>query len=534
MTTWDPILQFGRGKAEKNLIRSNNAVIYTRVSSKEQAENNQSLETQKKYCLQYALKNDLNVTGFFGGTYESAKTDERNEFNRMIRFVKNQKGGASIILVYSLDRFSRTGDNAIFISSELKKQGIRIVSVTQPIDVSTHAGTLQQNIQFIFSKYDNDLRREKCVTGMKEKLLRGEWMGKVPVGYSYDRSAPGKTQKVVINKKGPLIVKAFELKARGLSNTEVSMELAKLGLRIGRKRFSQILRNPFYCGYISHVLLEGTVIEGKHIPLISKELFLEANDALKKNPQGYKIWMKNAETPLKNYVRCAQCGTPLTGYLVKRKKLHYYKCNKVGCKCNRSAKALHSLYNEFLGGYKIDSSSMVLLREQLQLTFENLTASDTALRKIKNQKLAELNSKLTVLDERYAFDKIKEDVYEKVSFKLKDEIRTLNMELDQSKSKISNPVTFIDVALKTCSNLVELWNSGTFDHKILLQNLVFPEGIVYDRQNDEYRTPRVNSVIELTSSLSQFSKGNKKGNSQNCIENSLTVVCTGIEPVLPE
>ncbi|HZB12248.1 MAG TPA: recombinase family protein [Chryseolinea sp.] len=106
--------------------------MYTRVSTKEQADTNQSLETQKKYCLEYALKSGLNVLAFFGGTYESAKTDERNEFNRMIRFSRNQKEAVSHILVYSLDRFSRTGDNAIFISSELKKQGISIVSVTQP------------------------------------------------------------------------------------------------------------------------------------------------------------------------------------------------------------------------------------------------------------------------------------------------------------------------------------------------------------------------------------------------------------------
>jgi site-specific DNA recombinase len=100
----------------------------------------------------------------------------------MIRFVKDQKEGVSAILVYSLDRFSRTGDNAIFISSELKKLGISIVSVTHPIDVSTHSGVLQQNIQFIFSKYDNDLRREKCIAGMKKKVLRGKWTGVAPLG----------------------------------------------------------------------------------------------------------------------------------------------------------------------------------------------------------------------------------------------------------------------------------------------------------------------------------------------------------------
>ena len=176
MKTTDLLQTFGKGKISlEKSTTIKNAVIYTRVSSKEQADTNQSLETQKKYCLQYALKHELNVLGFFGGTYESAKTDERNEFNRMIRFVRNQHEGISLILVYSLDRFSRTGDNAIFISSELKRRGISIVSVTQPIDVSTHSGVLQQNIQFIFSKYDNDLRREKCITGMREKLLRGEW-----------------------------------------------------------------------------------------------------------------------------------------------------------------------------------------------------------------------------------------------------------------------------------------------------------------------------------------------------------------------
>ncbi|MBL7899961.1 MAG: recombinase family protein, partial [Crocinitomicaceae bacterium] len=156
------LTQFAKGKDLKRIeSKEQNAVIYTRVSSKEQADTNKSLDWQLKYCNDYAVKNSMQVLGFFGGTYESAKTDERNEFNRMIRFVKNQKEKIGYILVYSLDRFSRSGENAIYISSELKKRGIQIVSVTQPIDASTHTGTLQQNIQFIFSKYDNDLRTQK-------------------------------------------------------------------------------------------------------------------------------------------------------------------------------------------------------------------------------------------------------------------------------------------------------------------------------------------------------------------------------------
>ena len=55
---------------------SNKAVIYTRVSTKEQADNNASLQTQKKYCQEFAKKKGLMVMAYFGGTFESAKSDE--------------------------------------------------------------------------------------------------------------------------------------------------------------------------------------------------------------------------------------------------------------------------------------------------------------------------------------------------------------------------------------------------------------------------------------------------------------------------
>jgi len=163
---------FGKGKAKQS-ARTKNAVIYTRVSTKEQADNNLSLETQKKACLQYAQRNGYTVLESFGGTFESAKTDERKHFNNMLQFVKKTKQKVSLIIVYSVDRFSRSGANAIYIAKQLKEQGISVHSVSQPTDATTASGSLQQNIQFIFSEYDNQLRREKCMAGVKEKLLSG-------------------------------------------------------------------------------------------------------------------------------------------------------------------------------------------------------------------------------------------------------------------------------------------------------------------------------------------------------------------------
>ena len=78
-------------------VRGVDAVVYTRVSSQEQAENNGSLEVQLKYCNNYAKTNSIQIKEYFGGSYESAKSDGRKEFLRMIEYVKKHKNISYII-----------------------------------------------------------------------------------------------------------------------------------------------------------------------------------------------------------------------------------------------------------------------------------------------------------------------------------------------------------------------------------------------------------------------------------------------------
>jgi site-specific DNA recombinase len=530
------IQKFGKQTRFQTTRRSTkNAVIYTRVSSKEQADNNQSLEVQKKHCDRYAQKHGLTIMGYFGGTYESAKTDERKEFNRMIRFVKSQREGVSFILVYTLDRFSRTGDNAIFISSELKKRGISIISATQPIDVSTHSGVLQQNIQFIFSKYDNDLRREKCIDGMREKLLRGEWTGVLPVGYEYDRSGGPKAYKVKFDKRAVLIAKAFELKAQGLSNTEVALKISNNGYQANRKRIFEIIHNPFYCGYIAHSLLDGQIVKGKHKALVSEELFLTANEVMKSKRTGH-IRDKgiDAHVPLKHFVRCAECNTPMTGYIVKKKNLYYYKCNKIGCGCNVSARTMHTLYKELLQQYQVDPELKPILREQLLYTYEYLTQSDKEIKSQTQRKRTELQNKLYTLEERFAFGEVERDIYERVSNKLKEELTQLDSSLASMQKELSNPVKFIEKSLEICSNLAVLWDSAECSHRKQMQELFFPEGILYDKKISGYRTQNVNAVLEVIGLISNKIKDAGHEASQKTFDLPALVASAGIEPASSE
>ncbi|CAN5460486.1 recombinase family protein [soil metagenome] len=536
MNSLEVLQGFGKGKKKLKTSGEKNAIIYTRVSSKEQTEN-LSLDVQLKGCENFTTKNNLQVKGIFGGTYESAQTDERNEFKRMVSFSKNYKQGISYIVVYSLERFSRTGENAIWLSRQLRELGITIISVTQPIDTSNPSGVLQQNILFLFGQYDNDLRRQKCIAGMKEKLLRGDWVSHAPVGYSYDRTN-SKEQKIIINEKGKLIRKAFELKVYDkLSNTGIAERISKQGLKLNKKRISEIIKNPFYCGFLSHNLLEGQVVRGNHPAIISEKLFFQANEVLKEskaNLSGEKQKKENDNTPLKRFVYCGNCGTPFTAYIVKKKNLYYYKCNTIGCQCNKSVKHLHNRFEELLSIYETNKAYVPALKDMLMEAYNDTVDKSEVNVKDLNTKVTELKQKLEKVEERFAYGEIDRDVYDKISKKLKLEIDELKEVVDQSKLILSNPLEVVNKTLEITSNLVNLWVSGDSEEKRNLQILLFPSGILYDRENDNYRTTEINSIITLTHSFSEGLRQNKNGLREKNSRQSALVVRTGIEPVLPE
>lgn len=521
--------QFAKGQVmESQVASSRNCVIYTRVSSKEQAETNQSLEWQKKYCHDFALKNGLNILGYFGGTYESAKSDERKEFNRMLKFVKTQKEKVSHILVYSLDRFSRTGDSAIYIASELKKTGVNILAVTQPIDTNSHAGALQQNIQFIFSKYDNDLRRQKSIDGMREKLLRGDWLGNPPTGYAYDHIRGHEAQRIVITEKGELIKQAFIWRSEGRTYEEIIQRLFKAGLRMPNQTLTDIFRNPFYCGFLSHNLLGGELVRGNHPSLINEDLFLTVNKL--RGTDGYKIKVAEENLPLKVFVKHAQTGVAFTGYLVKKKNKYYYKVNKVGVKVNRSIQIMHEKFKEILNFLSIHPSYVEPLKAQLLNTLENFTESNPDLKRSLSKQIKDVESKIEKLEERHALGEVSLDIYLKFSSKYVEEKNTLIQELEKLNGKLSNPKELIDFVCKFASKLSHSWESADYYQKQTLQNLVFPEGIMYDTEIEHYRTGKVRPIFLRMAAISRASEEKESRSFEKHFENSGSVPRAGIEP----
>jgi DNA invertase Pin-like site-specific DNA recombinase len=149
-------------------------VIYVRVSSTDQLEGT-SLESQERMCREYSERLGWTVLAVFIERGESAKTANRTEFNKAIRYCKDNKNKVSGFVVYKLDRFARRLKDYTDIKEKLRQFGTELVSATEPLS-NGPAGIALEQMLSVFAEFDNNVRRERTVQGMQERLAQGVWV----------------------------------------------------------------------------------------------------------------------------------------------------------------------------------------------------------------------------------------------------------------------------------------------------------------------------------------------------------------------
>ena len=519
---------------------TNNAVIYTRVSSKEQADN-YSLEVQDNATREYVERHNLTLKNTFGNTYESATSDiDRKEFERMMNYVKNPLNEIKYIVVYDIDRFSRTGGSAMALAEQLAHEhDITILHIgSPPVLTRSSADYLAFNLQLMMGQFVNDQRKERCVAGMKQALMNGDWPHKTP--YGYDSVKKNGKREIVINSQGFVLRKAFGWRVNEkLSMDEISKRLSKEGVRLTYKRLHRIFENIFYAGILSSTTISGKTLEGNHEPIISLELFLKLREYAESFKKNKKIIVKARDKfPLIGTVRCACCNTSFTGYKKVKKSgntYYYYKCNKRTCKLNRAADTLHEKFEQMLMSYSLPPWIRPLLERILENTFKGSNKANEESLRVMNTNLATLQKKLQSLEEKYIDDTIDIDMYTRYSEKIKAEIIEIKREINKIKlcttSDLSN---FLTHAISLSQNLSKTYREGTYSTRTTLQKTVFPDGVLYDRTIEGYRTQRVNEFFGLIGRLSTSYEKQKSGEISFKTNLSAFVARRGIEPLFPE
>ncbi len=305
-------------------------VLYARVSSKDQEKEGFSIPAQLELLRGYASKNNMIILQEYEDV-ETAKCQGRTKFNEMVKFLKNSKDCKTII-VEKTDRLYRnlpdyiTLDN-MPLSIHFVKEGCTISPESHSSEKFMHLIKVAMARQYIQNL------GEEVKKGLKQKAKEGYVTGKQPYGYKkIDKRA------CVIDEVTALYVKrAFELYSKGdVSLRALGNKLYQEGLiykqnqNIAHKtQLEHILKNPFYYGVISFM---GEIYEGKHEPLITKELFDLTQLAFRKDNKPKHMIAKNFL--FAGMIKCSKCGCNLSGE-IKKGKYIYYSCTGAKGECEQ-------------------------------------------------------------------------------------------------------------------------------------------------------------------------------------------------------
>ncbi len=484
----------------------NKCLIYCRVSTKEQVEEGNSLITQEKTCKEYAEKNDYEVIDIYREAGESAKTVDRTELQKLLKFCSEKRNGISTIIIYKIDRLSRNTDDYSQLRLLLKKYGVDIKSTSEQISNSP-VGKFMENTLANIAQFDNDIRAERCSGGMLQAVREGRYVWKAPIGYINTKVLGKATieQSLVAN----LIRETFELIATGNYAVEdVRKIMTNKGLRIGNNKiisdsyFHEILKNKLYCGIIEKF---GETHKSGFDPIISDNLFNQVQRIIRNKGKKVRQYKKDHEDfPLRRFIFDDE-GRKITASWVtgRSKKYPQYRFignNKIDCKWKNIRKeTLEEDFKKYLDKYRLDDQLINRLKKKVENKFglsnrdkeKNLLKTEKELEELREKQslIIDKNIKGLISDEtlKNILEKVEKDIFNKESILLSSKEESID---------IDEVLSFTEAFIKDPS---DIWNNASLDKKLKLQWFQFPKGIVL--KNEKFETAEVASIFNIKSIL---------------------------------
>lgn len=310
-------------------MNTGKAILFCRVSSKEQEDTGYSLDAQEKLLTEYSKKENFKVVRVFRISESASGKQIRKLFNEMLQYVL--KNNIKIICVEKIDRLTRNLKDAAAISDWIQEDEQRQVHFVKENFIAGKNTRAHENLVWdmkvsISRFYTNNLS-EEVRKGQKEKISQGWLPTKPPLGYK-TVGDKGKKIHVIDEQKAPFLRKMFELYSTGNYSINNLVEVvyreglrSRIDKKVGKSRLAELLTDPFYIGKMRW---KGEIYPAKHEPLISTELFNTVQDRLnRKHPNALQF--KKHNPVFKAKLVCEECDGTITWELQKG---HWYgHCN---------------------------------------------------------------------------------------------------------------------------------------------------------------------------------------------------------------
>ena len=309
--------------------------IYTRKSSEEGLEQDfNSLHAQREACAAYILSQASEGWALLPGEYDdgglSGGTLERPALKHLLADI--EAGKLDIVVVYKVDRLTRSLLDFARLVETMDKAGVSFVSVTQSFNTTTSMGRLTLNMLLSFAQFEREVTAERIRDKIAASKAKGMWMGGIPpLGYAPD----GRSLKIVDEHAelvrivferyieiGNVRILAEQLEAEGM---HVPERILSTGKRIGGGLFTRghiykILASPVYLGEVHH---KGKVYDGKHPAIIDRATWDGAQGRLQDNTQGPQRTDKIKSRSLLAGKLLSEANEPLIANHACKGKLRY-------------------------------------------------------------------------------------------------------------------------------------------------------------------------------------------------------------------
>ena len=434
-------------------------IVYARKSTDDHSRQLRSIEDQLAEVRAFAEREKLRIVQTVIER-KSAKKPGRPEFNAMLDAI--ERGEASGIIAWHPDRLTRNpidSGRIVYLLGLDKLKDLQFPTGSYPRNAQ---GKFMLNLMFSQSQYYIDNLSEHIRRGKYHRAMNGYWPQAAPIGYKNNK---GYRTLVPDPQSAPLLRRMLELYATGdYSLTTLRDELLALGLtgsRVqgrppSRSQIQIALENPFYYGIIRY---KGHLINGKHEPLITQELFDKCRRVMKERERRKARGCQ--PFAYRGLFRCGECGGFIT--MEVQKGHRYLRCTKKRGKCHQRYIREEAVTEQAAESIRLASISPKLAEELLAeldtLAAEATRASETIKARLARE-LIEIQQRQELLLEAYTHRAITVEQLRDGNSKLAEIRFKTQRKLDEMASGSADPLEPIRTIVRASASNSSVAETG--------------------------------------------------------------------------
>lgn len=475
------------------------AIIYARVSSKEQESEGYSIPAQIKLLKEYAAKHGYVIKKEFVEA-ETAKKAGRMQFTNMLAFAQeNYK--IKHLLVEKTDRLLRNFYDYHLIECLIEADGVSVHLVKEGVILSRNSRSNEKfmvGVRALMSKNSSDNLSEEVTKGMLEKAQQGTYPSWAPYGYLNAKENGRKVIKID-PETAPYVQRMFELYAtEQYSLLSLRKKILEEGMNYRNGRYfhksivERILKNDFYIGNFSW---NGKLYEGDHKPIVDKELFYKVQQ-IRKNSNKYKS--RKDLFAYTNLMTCGICGFSISAQ-VKKKKYIYYHCSGYKGNCNQPyvrEEVVENAFASILDNLKITDEIQRMLLDGLRASMKDKI-------EFHNAQVSRVEKQIRVLQHRIdqsymdkLDEKIKEDFWLEQNKKWLTEKENLTLQLVLYQKADTSYIEQASTILELAKNASIQFKDGTIEQKRKIIRALFSNCSMIDGNLDLELVLPYNMILE--------------------------------------